>query len=446
MKSRIPKPLHLLCGEPLIAHVLGAARSALKVDPVLVVSSEAQALRDAVGEAATYVVEDPPLGTGHALLSARSELEGEAEHLLVLHADTPLLRGETLQALMARHADSGSDLTFLTATDGPPDFGRVLRDEAGRPTAIVEKTQASESQRRVSEVNAGAYCFRTDLLWPRLEELAPAPNGERYLTDLVALLHGAGERVETVEVEDGWEALGVDTRVDLAHAEALLRERIRRSWMLAGVTIQDPASTFIDAAVELEPDTVLLPNTHLHGRTHIGENCRIGPGSIIVDSAVGEGCVVVASVLEGAILESHVDVGPFSHLRPGAHIESRVHIGNFVEVKESRLGQETQVGHFSYIGDATLGERVNIGAGTVTCNYDGVSKLRTTIEAEAFIGSDTMLVAPVTVGRGAATGAGSVVTRDVERGTTVTGVPARLHKGKKVSKGGDGKQRRPSGE
>ncbi len=439
MQSRTPKPLHPVCGQPLIRHVISAARKALSVDPVLVIGPEAEGLRNVLEDAADFVVQDRPLGTGHALLCARHLLEGKADQILVLYADTPLLRSETLLALMTRHTESGADVTFLTAAGSLQDgLARVVRDPAGMAAAIVEAADATEQERRLPETNAGVYCFRGEDLWPRLARLTPAPSGELYLTSLISLTRHDGGRVETVQAGDNTEALGVNTRLELAMAEALLRERIRRSWMLAGVTIQDPATTYIDSAVELGRDTVLLPNTHLRGRTRIGEGCRLGPNAIIADSLLGEGCTVVAAVLEGATLEAGVDVGPFSHLRPGSYAERGVHLGNFVEVKESRLGARSQVGHFSYIGDSTLGAGVNIGAGTVTCNYDGESKLRTTIGDGAFIGSATMLVAPVTVGRGAATGAGSVVTADVAPGDLVVGVPARPQNHKKASKGGDG--------
>ena len=426
MRSATPKVLHPLCGTPLIQHVAGQIQAAVPGPPVLVVSPKAQALQQLMGTGPDYVVQKRPTGTGHALLATRPLLEGDVAQLLVTYGDIPLLTQESLVALLAHHTESGADVTLLTAIGGPRDgMGRVLRDRRGRVAGIVEESDTSREQRDIPEVNGGVYCLRTQGLWPLLKRLPEASNGEGRLTDLMSLTLQSGGRVEAVAVGDAWELLGINTRVDLAQAEGLMRERIRRTWMLRGVTLEDPTSTFIDSAVEVGQDTVILPNTHLHGATRIGRECRLGPNAIIVSSTIGDGCRVVASMLEEVTLEPQADVGPFSHLRPGAYLERGVHVGNFVEVKESRLGQGTKVGHFSYLGDATLGPEVNIGAGTVTCNYDGEQKHRTVIEAGASIGSDTMLVAPVTVGRRAVTGAGAVVTHDVEPNTLVMGVPAR---------------------
>ncbi|MFQ5861213.1 MAG: bifunctional N-acetylglucosamine-1-phosphate uridyltransferase/glucosamine-1-phosphate acetyltransferase, partial [Dehalococcoidia bacterium] len=300
--------------------------------------------------------------------------------------------------------------------------------EASTPTLSgpegPRSSEARPEEKGAVEVNAGVYCFQAGWLWEHLRQLAPGPEGEVYLTALVALAVDSGARVEGLRCEEPWEVLGVNHRVQLAQAEAVMRQRIRERWMLEGVTIVDPASTYIDASVELGQDTVIQPNTTLAGRTRVGRGCLLGPGSIIVDSTVGDRCRVVASMLEESVLEPDVDVGPFSHLRPGAHVESGVHIGNFVEVKQSRLAQGVRVGHFSYIGDASIGARANIGAGTITCNFDGVKKHRTVVEEEAFVGCDTMLVAPVKVGARAVTGAGSVVTKDVPPDTLAVGVPA----------------------
>ena len=426
MRSRTPKVLHPLAGRPLIHHVLAQARDAGLPRPVVVVPPDAEAVREGVGNAADFAVQETPGGTGHALQCAQPMVEGEAEHVVVLYADVPLLRPETLRALMERHVEHDADLTFLTASESPQEgLGRVLRDDQGRVAAIVEAHEASGSEQAVREVNGGVYCFRARDLWTRLAELAPSSKGERYLTDLVALTLRDGGTVQTVSADDGQEVLGVNSRIDLAQAEACMRERVRRRWMLAGVTLVDPPSTFIDSDVEVGEDTVIYPNTHLYGATRVGAECHIGPNTVIQDSTVGEACRVIASMLEGAVLERGVEIGPFSHLRSGAHLERDVHIGNFVEVKKSRLGADAKAGHFTYIGDATIGARVNIGAGAITCNFDGVNKNPTTIEEDAFIGCDTMLVAPVTVGREAVTGAGAVVTKDVAPGSLVVGMPAR---------------------
>lgn len=425
MRSRLPKGLHPLCGTPLLRHVVHAVEEAGIHGPVVVTPQESAPFRELLAEA-DWVVQQAPTGTGHAVLAARPMLEGAGDCVLVLNGDLPLLAGRTLRSLMERHEASGAALTLLTAKEAPQSgLGRIVRDSAGRVTAIVETRDASPEERDIREVNGGVYAFRSEALWPRLGALQPSASGEVYLTDVVALLVQTGEDVDALSVEDPTELLGVNNRVELAQAEAVLRQRLRSHWMLAGVTLVDPPSTFIDADVEIGEDTVVYPNTHLYGTTRIGRGCSLGPNAMIADSVIGEECRIVASMLEGATLEAGVTVGPYSHLRPGSHVEQDVRVGNYVEVKESRLGRGTKVGHFSYIGDATVGRDVNVGAGTVTCNFDGAAKHRTIIEDGALIGSDTMLVAPVRVGQRAVTGAGAVVTRDVDPEALVTGVPAR---------------------
>jgi bifunctional UDP-N-acetylglucosamine pyrophosphorylase/glucosamine-1-phosphate N-acetyltransferase len=302
----------------------------------------------------------------------------------------------------------------------------VVRGADGELLAVVEAAQATPEQLRLSEVNVGAYCFDAEWLWETLPRLPLSPKGEYYLTDTVAAAVAAGRRVAVVTTGDEVEAIGVNNRAQLAEAEAALRRRINEQWMLAGVTLLDPATTYIEPGVTLGPDTVVLPNTHLAGRTRVGAGCVLGPNTIVRDTAIGDRCRVECSVLEGATLADEVSVGPFAHLRSGARLERGVHMGNFGEVKNSTLGPGVKMGHFSYVGDATLGAGVNVGAGTITCNFDGVKKSPTTIGAGAFIGSDTLLVAPVTVGPGARTGAGAVVTKDVPPDSLAVGLPARV--------------------
>jgi len=296
---------------------------------------------------------------------------------------------------------------------------------------VVAVVEAKSWMEPAEEVNGGVYCFADSWLWENLARIEPSPGGERYLTSLVAIGAARGDRIWGVVAADTDNILGVNNRLQLAQVEAKLRQRIREHWMLAGVTLLDPASVFIDADVAIGRDTVILPNTMLLGQTHIGEECEVGPGSVVRDSTVGHRCRVTTSVLEESVLEGEVTVGPFSHLRPGSYLELGVHVGNFAEVKNSRLATGVAMGHFGYLGDATVGGRVNLGAGMVTCNYDGKEKHRTVIEAGAFIGCDTMLVAPVTVGAEAVTGAGSVVTEDVPPGQLVVGVPAKIKERKR---------------
>ena len=427
MKSSLPKVLHPLCGKPMVGHAIEAARGVSDTTPVLVVGRGADQVRAVVGEQARYAVQEQRLGTGHAVLQARSSLTGESDVVLVTYSDMPLLRTKTLQRLVEHHCRTIPALTMLTVVqDDARGFGRVLRDTSGAVVAIVEEVDATPEQLSIRELNSGTFCFDADWLWSHLDQIPLSAKGEYYLTDLVGMAVAKGKRVEALATDDVSDALGINTRVHLAEAEAVMRQRINERWMLSGVTIIDPATTYIESGVTLGPDTVVCPNTCLEGETSIGAECRIGPNTVIRDTTLGNGCIVFASVVEGARLDDGADVGPFGHLRKGAHLAAGVHMGNFGEVKNSYLGPGTKMGHFSYVGDTTTGPGVNIGAGTITCNYDGEHKHRTEIKEGAFIGSDTMLVAPVKVGKGAKTGAGSVVTRDVPPGSVVVGVPARI--------------------
>jgi bifunctional UDP-N-acetylglucosamine pyrophosphorylase/glucosamine-1-phosphate N-acetyltransferase len=315
-------------------------------------------------------------------------------------------------------------LTTVEA-ESPGELGRVIRGPDGSITAIVEYDAADEEARSVNEVNGGMYCFLAQWLWPHLDLLSPGLNGDLRLTDLVAMAVAEGELVESVRPQGPEELRGVNNRVQLASAEASLRDRIRIGWMMSGVTMPDPASVYIDAGAELGQDSVVMPNTHVMGASRIGRDCTLGPNTVVEDSTIGDGCKVFASVIRGSVLGTGVDVGPFSHVRAGSRLASGVRIGSHAEIKSSNLGEGTKSNHFSYIGDADIGANVNIGAGTVTCNYDGTAKHKTTIGDGAFIGSDSMLVAPVCVGPRATTGAGAVVIKDVPADALVVGAPAR---------------------
>ena len=426
MRSALPKPLHPLSSLPIIDHVLSALAAAGHGHPIVVVPSEADAVIAHLAARVQFAEQSVPTGTGDALLAARSCVGPAAEHVLVMNGDTPLVPPEAITRLKAEHEKTGASMTLLTTRDPlQPGLGRVLRDVGGRVAAIVEQRDATPEQRAVAEVNGGVYALSVSGLWDALAQLPLASNSERYITALAAHFRERGGYVHAVAADDPRDVICVNTRADLALAESAMQARIRHRWMLDGVTLVDPAATYIDVGVSLGRDTVVHPNSHLRGRTSIGEGCIIGPNAVIVDSTLGDGCTVVASVLEQSTLEAGADVGPFSHLRPGAHVGPGSHVGNFVEIKDSTLGREVKAGHFSYIGDATVGDGANIGAGALTANYDGADKRRTAIEEDAFVGSDTVLIAPVRVGRRARTGAGAVVTRDVADGDTVVGVPAR---------------------
>lgn len=428
MRSKLPKVLHPVAGRPMMLHVCDTVRSA-GIERIVVVTADAdgevaEVVRSQV-PGAVVAPQGEPLGTGHAALAARAAA-GEASHLLILNADLPLITERTVRELAQRHLSEGAALTFLTAyLEDPTGYGRVRRQN-GRIHGIVEESDADAVTRGQPEVNAGLYAAEAEWLWPVLAALEPSPRGEVYLTDAIARAVAHPRGAEAYQVVESSEVQQVNTRVELARAEQIMRERIRRRVMLEGVTLVDPATTYIDAGVSIGEDTTLLPGVHLLGGTRVGRGCRIGPSAVVRDSVIGDGCEIGMSTLEGSELGEGVSVGPYSHLRPGARIEAGVRLGNYVEVKASRVGARTRVGHFSYIGDADVGTDANIGAGTVTANYDGTAKHQTTIGDRAFIGSNSVLRAPVSVGDDARTGAGAVVTHDVPAGSLVVGAPARI--------------------
>ncbi|MCX6023727.1 MAG: bifunctional UDP-N-acetylglucosamine diphosphorylase/glucosamine-1-phosphate N-acetyltransferase GlmU [Chloroflexi bacterium] len=426
MRSALPKVLHPVAGRPMALHVADAVAAATGGSVIAVVAHERERVTAALAGRARCVDQGAPRGTGHAVLTARPAIPADAEAVLIANGDAPLITAETLARLMAHHQASGAAVTLLTCRPAERrGLGRIVRNASGGVERIVEERDLTEDERGLAEINSGMYALDARRALPLLDQLTPSASGELYLTDLVALARQAGYTVAALEANDPAELAGVNDRVELAAAEAAMRQRIRVQLMLSGVTLLDPATTFIDAGVTIGQDTVIGPNTTIRGRSAIGGGCEIGPNSILDDTEVGDGCRILASVLEGARVESHVEIGPYCHLRNGADIGEGSHLGNFVEVKKTRLGRDVKAGHFSYLGDATIGDNVNIGAGTITCNYDGKVKHRTVIEANVFIGCDTMLVAPVTVGESATTGAGAVVTRDVPPGVLVVGVPAR---------------------
>ncbi|MBT3314817.1 MAG: bifunctional UDP-N-acetylglucosamine diphosphorylase/glucosamine-1-phosphate N-acetyltransferase GlmU [Anaerolineae bacterium] len=426
MKSDLPKVLHPVCGKPMVWHALQAARVVSEEVPVMIIGHGADGVRDVIGSAARFVVQAERLGTGHAVQQAESTLKGDADLVLVSQSDMPLLTGDTLSKLVETQKANSGPMTMLTIiADDPRGFGRIVRADDGSVKAIVEEADATDAEKAIKELNVGAYCFDADWLWGALAEVPLSAKGEYYLTDTVALAVEAGLRVEAITLENAVEAIGVNNRIHLAEAEAGMRSRVNRGHMLKGITLIDPASTYIGMDVEIGQDTVIQPNTFLRGETKIGEGCEIGPNTIIIDCEIGDRCEILSSVLEKAILEDNVDMGPFARLRKGAYLSKGVHMGNFGEVKDSHLGKGVKVGHFSYIGNATIGAETNIGAGTITCNYDGENKHHTKIGEDVFIGSDTMLVAPLEIGDRARTGAGAVVTKNVKEDTLAVGMPAR---------------------
>ncbi len=428
MKSKLAKVLHPVAGKPMIEYGVEAAQRASAEQTVVVIGYQGEQVRAQLGARVTFVEQPELLGTGDAVKCARALLKGKSENVLVFYADMPLIQPATLRALVEKHRASGATLTMLTVvSEDTMNFGRIVRDANGKLLRIVEEVEATPQEWAIKEINPGVYCFKADWLWNALEQIKPSPKkGEYYLTDVLEMGVNQGAGVETETIQDVSQVIGINTRVQLATAERLMRERIRERVMLDGATLIDPATTFIDADVVIGQDTVIFPNTHLQGKTRIGNECRIGPNALIRDSVIGARCTIGGSVIESATLEEEVDVGPFCHLRPGAYLSTHVHLGNYAEVKNSRLGEGVHMGHFSYLGDAQVGAHSNIAAGTITCNFDGKKKNATIIGEDAFIGSDSMLVAPVTIGARAKTGAGAVVTKDIPPDSLAVGVPARV--------------------
>jgi bifunctional UDP-N-acetylglucosamine pyrophosphorylase/glucosamine-1-phosphate N-acetyltransferase len=411
----------------MLAYVLDVARAATGSRPLVVYSPATEAVCEAFSGEADFARQDEPRGTGDALRAAIDALDPAVGEAVVLSGDTPLLRPESVTALAERRRADGAAMTVSTfRPDDPRAYGRVVV-EGGEVVRMVEQKDAGDDDLAIEDLNAGLYAFDVAWLRERVHDLSPSPaTGELYLTQLVELARADGRRVTAFTLEDDLEALGVDDRVQLAAAEAEIRWRIVERHMIAGVTVEDPLAVYVGADVELAQDVVLEPGVIIRGRSRVGAASRIGAGSQLVDSTVGERAVVWASVLESAEVGDDATVGPFAHLRRGAVVEAAAEVGNFAEIKQARLGRRSKQHHVSYLGDAEVGADVNIGAGTITANYDGRRKHRTVIGDGAFIGSDTILRAPVTVGEGALTAAGSVVTKDVPPGKLAVGVPARI--------------------
>jgi bifunctional UDP-N-acetylglucosamine pyrophosphorylase / glucosamine-1-phosphate N-acetyltransferase len=420
MKSALPKVLHHAAGSTLIEHVVRASRAVAPIHTVVIVGHQAEAVEAALAgrPGVRFAVQEPQLGTGHALLQAEPALAGATGTLLLLSGDVPLLRSGTLAAMLQTHRSRSAAATVLTARVPQPDgYGRIVRKD-GRIAAIVEHKDASAEERRIDEINSGVYAFDLAPLWDALRQIGTGnAQGEYYLPDLIGLYRGRGLIVETMTVEDSREILGVNSRKELADVAQIINRHRNDELMAAGVTLVDPATTYIGPDVTVGPDTTIHPNVHLEGRTRIGSSCEIQSSVRIVDSTLEDGVFVNNFCL---IVESTVGrgarIGPFAHIRPQSAVGEDAHVGNFVELKKTALGRGSKANHLAYLGDATIGERVNVGAGTITCNYDGVTKNQTVIDDGAFIGSDTQLIAPVRVGKGAYVAAGSSITDDVPAG------------------------------
>ena len=423
MRSKLAKVLHPVCGRPMVHYAVDLAESLAKGHVAVVVGYQAERVKDLLADRKVALVEQARrLGTGHAVVQAQAAFQGRGgnewsgRRFVILSGDTPLLTEAAVRALLATHERERATVTLLTAhLDQPAGYGRIVRGRDGTVWRIIEDRDATPAERRLTEVNAGTYVVEGEFLFPALAGLKSSnAQKEYYLTDIVEAAIRQGRKVAAYIARDSIEALGVNTRAELAEAERILRDRVRRKLMEAGATFLEPETCFVDPEVRIGLDTVIHPHTTLEGRTIIGEDCVIRSHSRLVESVLGDGVTVLDScVIEGSRLEAECTVGPFAHLRPGTIIKRGAKVGNFVELKKTELGPGAKANHLSYLGDAQVGSRVNVGAGTITCNYDGFDKHRTVIGDDVFVGSDVSLVAPVTVGRGAMIGAGSVVTEDV---------------------------------
>ncbi len=414
MKSDMPKVIHKVNGVPMITKIIDTLSGLNPEENILILGHKKEEVLKVVGENCDYVLQTEQLGTGHAVIQAKEKLEGYDGDVMILYGDTPLLRESTLKSLYEYHKESGAVTTILTSIyENPFGYGRIVKED-GLVKAIVEEKEASEEIKKIKEINAGVYCFNSKELFKALDKIDNNnEKGEYYLTDVIGIQVSENKKVQSFILEDKMEILGVNSKVELAQAGKVLRDRKNRELMEEGVILIDPETTYVEESVKVRRDTVLYPGVVLQGKTVIGENCEIIGNSRIIDSVLGNNIRVESSVIEESILEDGVTMGPFAHIRPKSLLKEKVHIGNFVEVKKSTLEKGVKAGHLTYLGDAQVGENTNIGAGTITCNYDGVNKFKTVIGKDAFIGSDSMLVAPVNIGEKALIGAGSVITKDV---------------------------------
>jgi len=415
MKSKLYKVLHPVCGKPMVQHVVDQVMKLNIQEIVTIIGHGAEMVKAQLGETSQYALQDQQLGTAHAVSQAQSVLEGKSGVTIVVCGDTPLIKAETMEALFKHHEELGAKATILTARiEDPTGYGRIIRNVDGLVEKIVEHKDASEDERKINEINTGTYCFDNTALFEALKNVSNNNvQGEYYLPDVIEILKKQGEVVTAFQTNDLEETLGVNDRVALAEAERIMRSRTNAAHMRNGVTIIDPANTYIETGVEIGQDTVIYPGTMIKGKTVIGAECHIGPNSEIDSCEIGAETVVRQSVAHNSSIGAHVNIGPFAHIRPESTIQDEVKIGNFVEIKKAVFGKGSKASHLSYIGDAEVGSDVNIGCGSITVNYDGKNKFLTKIEDGVFIGCNSNLVAPVTIGKGAYVAAGSTITKDV---------------------------------
>ena len=415
MKSALYKVMHPVCGKPMVEHVVDQVEKTGATEIVAIVGHGAEMVQNHLGDRVSYAVQAEQLGTGHAVLQAESLLKGKEGTTIVICGDTPLLTSETLSALMEEHERTGAKATILTAiAEDPTGYGRVIRDADGSVLKNVEQKDATPEEALVQEINTGTYCFDNEALFDALSKVGTNnAQGEYYLTDIIEILKEEGHTVAAYQTDDFEESMGVNDRIALAKANEIMRKRINQMHMVNGVSFVDSATTYIDAGVEIGPDTLIEAGVQIQGNTVIGSDCVIGSHSKIVDSRIEDHVVIENSVIESSHVKKHADVGPYAHLRPKAEIGENVHIGNFVEVKNAQIGKGTKVGHLTYVGDATLGEEINVGCGVVFVNYDGKNKHHTTVGDHSFIGSSTNIIGPVEVAKNSSIAAGSTITDNI---------------------------------
>jgi bifunctional UDP-N-acetylglucosamine pyrophosphorylase/glucosamine-1-phosphate N-acetyltransferase len=415
MKSKLYKVLHPVCGKPMVEHVIDQVTTLQLHKIVTIIGFGADLVNSLIGKRSEYALQEEQLGTAHAVMQASSHLKHEKGTTLVICGDTPLITAETMEALLKHHEETNARATILTAfAEDPTGYGRIIRQSNGDVKRIIEHKDASEEEKTVKEINTGTYCFDNEVLFQALDQVSnDNVQGEYYLPDVIEILKDAGETVSAYQTEHFEETLGVNDRVALSQAEKTMRERINRQHMVNGVTIIDSSNTYISTDTIIGPDTVLYPGTILSGKIEIGTDCIIGPNTEIKDCKIGNNTKIRQSVAHNSSIGSGVAIGPFAHIRPDSLISDEVKIGNFVEVKKANFGKGSKASHLSYIGDANIGSDVNLGCGSITVNYDGQRKHVTTIEDGAFIGCNSNLIAPVTIGKGAYVAAGSTITVDV---------------------------------
>jgi len=435
MKSELPKVLHEVCGKPMISWVLESVQGLKPRDIFVVVGHKSQVVRENIsGDGISFIEQKKQLGSGHALMQVEKRLSGWHGSILVLCADTPLIKADTLAALLKFHCGEDNAATVLSVTnENPFGYGRIVRSPLGQVEKIVEEKDASPDVRRIKEINSGIYCFESPAVWGTLKKIKPENiKREYYLTDALDILNSLGKKTGAFLIKDAGEVLGVNSRAELAVAEKVKRAEILERLMVSGVTIVDPRNTYISVDARIGRDSIIYPGTIVEGKSEIGSGCRIGPFTFVSDSELGNGVEARSAYIYGSKVGDGAKIGPFTHIRPGTVIKTNVRVGNFSEVKNSVLDEGSKVNHLSYIGDATLGKKVNVGAGTITCNYDGFKKHRTVIGDRSFIGSNVNLVAPVTVGRDVVIGAGSTITEDIPSKSLAIARARQVNKKRKI--------------